>query len=65
VRLIGYGIALALVVLALMNYSNNKEDPQGVLPQSYEQSLEKAKGVEQTLQDSAQERLRKMESDPQ
>ena len=64
-RLIGYGIALALVVLVLMNYSKDKGDPEGVIPEGYERSLEKAQGVEQTLQDAAEGRLQDMESGQQ
>ena len=65
VRLIGYGIALALIVMALVNYSKDREDPAGVIPQGYEQSLEKAGGVEQTLQDASQRRLQDLESEEQ
>ncbi len=62
VRLIGYGIALALIVMALVNYSKDRQEPAGVIPQGYEQSLEKAGGVEQTLEDANQRRLQGLES---
>ena len=65
IRLIGYGIALALIVMALVNYSKDRQDPAGVIPQGYEQSLEKAGGVEQTLQDASQRRLQDLESEEQ
>lgn len=64
-RLIGYGIALALIVVALVNYSKDGEDPTGVIPQGYQQSLEKAGSVEQTLQDASQQRLQELDSGEQ
>ena len=60
-KLIGYGIALAVIVYVLMNLSKD-ETPGDVIPEGYERSMEKAEQVEQTLQDAAQRQLEELDS---
>jgi protein-tyrosine-phosphatase len=59
-KLIGYGIPLVVIILALVNYTKEKE-PQDAIPDSYQHSVEKAERVEQTLQDATQQRLRNLD----
>jgi len=42
-----------------------KEDPEDALPEGYKRSLEKADGVEQQLQDTANKRLGELEASSQ
>jgi hypothetical protein len=60
-KLIGYGIALAVIILALVNYTKDDE-PGDAIPDSYQHSMEKAEQLEQTLQESAQRRLHDLDS---
>ena len=55
-KLIGYGIALVVIVYVLLNLSR-EETPQDAIPEGYKRSMEKAEQVEQTLQDAAQKQL--------
>ena len=59
-RLIGMILALAAIGWVLYQASGGKQG-DGAIPQGYQQSLEKAEGVEQTVQDAAQQRLHGME----
>ena len=61
-KLIGYGIALAVIVYALLNIFK-EENPEDVIPEGYKRSMEKAEDVEQTLQDAAKQRLEDLDSE--
>jgi preprotein translocase subunit SecG len=63
-RLIGIVIALGLMMWVLF-YSSGGNESEGVIPASYMESLEKAEGVEQTLQDSMQQRLQDLDESSQ
>ena len=63
-KLIGYGIALAVIVYVLMNLSNEKTS-QDAIPEGYKRSMEKAQQVEKTLQDAAQKQLEELDSKEQ
>ena len=60
-KLIGYGIALAVIVYVLLNISKQNE-PEDAIPDGYKRSMEKAEQVEQTLQDAAQQQLEELDS---
>jgi len=53
------GVRMSLVMAAAVGLGgcSKKEDPEGVLPEGYKQSMEKAGNVEQQLQDAADRRL--------
>lgn len=53
------GVRMSLVLAAAVGLGgcSKKEDPEGVLPEGYKQSMEKAGNVEQQLQDAADRRL--------
>ena len=56
------GIILALGAIGWVLYQAAGGDKgDGGLPQGYEQSIEKAEGVEQTVKDAAQQRLQELE----
>jgi len=46
-----------LCLLASLAGCTKDEDPEGVIPEGYKRSMEKAHGVEQQLQDTADRRL--------
>ena len=50
-------ICTATIVSLLMMGCTCKEEPKGVIPQGYEDAMEKASDVENTLQDAAQKEL--------
>jgi len=52
-RQVGSAIIVSLLVIGC----TSKEDPQGVIPQGYEDAMKKASDVENTLQDAAQKEL--------
>lgn len=60
-KLIGYVIALGVIVYVLMTLSKD-ETPQDAIPEGYKRSMEKAEEVEQTLQDAAQKQLEDLDS---
>ncbi len=60
-KLIGYGIALGVIVYVLLTLSKD-ETPQDAIPEGYERSMEKAEEVEQTLQDAARKQLEDLDS---
>jgi hypothetical protein len=60
-KLLGYAIALAAIVWVLMNYSGRQDEVDGVIPQAYEQSIDRANNVEQMLQDSLEQRANEIE----
>ena len=55
-RFIGIILALGAIGWVLYQASGGKEG-DGAIPEGYQQSLEKAESVEQTVQDAAQQRL--------
>ena len=59
-RFIGILIALGVLGWVLYQASGGDDNP-GVIPESYQQSMEKAEGVEQTVQDAAQKRLEELD----
>ena len=59
-RLIGMILALAAIGWVLYQASGGKQG-DGAIPEGYQQSLEKAESVEQTVQGAAQQRLQRME----
>lgn len=48
---------ILLGLLASLAGCTKEEDPEGVIPEGYKQSMEKAGNVEQQLQDAADRRL--------
>ena len=59
-RLIGLIFALAAIMWTLYQASGGK-DSESVIPEEYQRSLEKAESVEQTMKDSAQQRLEELD----
>ena len=59
-RLIGMILALGAIGWVLYQASGGK-DSESAIPESYQQSMQKAEGVEQTVQDAAQQRLQEMD----
>ncbi len=59
-RFIGILISLGIIGWILYKASGGDENP-GVIPESYLESMEKAEGVEQTVQDAAQRRLEELD----
>lgn len=60
-KLIGYGLALAVIVYVLLSLSR-EDTPQDAIPEGYKRSMEKAEEVEQTLQDAAQKQLEELDA---
>ncbi len=63
-RLIGMVLALGAIGWVLYQASGGKEG-DGAIPESYQQSLKKAEGVEQTVQEAAQLRMKEIEQGDQ
>jgi len=63
-RLIGMLLALGAIGWVLYQASGGKEG-DGAIPESYQQSLKKAEGVEQTVQEAAQLRMKEIEQGDQ
>lgn len=59
-RFIGLILALGAIGWVLYQASGGDEG-DGAIPQAYQDSMNKAESVEQTLQDSAQQRLRELD----
>lgn len=59
-RFIGLILALGAIGWVLYQASGGKEG-DGAIPESYQQSMEKAEAVEQTMQDAAQQRLQDLD----
>ncbi len=59
-RFIGIILALGAIGWVLYQASGGKEG-DGAIPESYQQSMKKAEGVEQTVQDAAQQRLQNLD----
>lgn len=54
-------VVLAVLGIAVFSFGGTRgctgDDPEGVIPESYQRSLDKAKGVEDTLRDGALRQL--------
>lgn len=50
-------LAAATLLPLLMAGCASEEEPQGVIPQAYENAVDKADGVEDKLQDAARQRM--------
>ena len=59
-RFIGLILTLGAIGWVLYQASGGK-DGDGAVPESYQQSMEKAEAVEQTMQDAAQQRLQDLD----
>jgi hypothetical protein len=59
-RFIGILIALGIIGWVMYQASGGDEE-DGIIPESYQQSMEKAEGVEQTVQDAAQRQLEEID----
>lgn len=55
-RLLGMVLALGAIGWVLYQASGGK-DADGVIPESYQQSMKKAEGVEQSVQEATQLRM--------
>ena len=61
-RLIGMILALGAIGWVLYQASGGK-DGDGAIPESYQQSMDKAKGVEQSVQQATQQRMQALEGE--
>lgn len=61
-RLLGMILALGAIGWVLYNASGGSE-AESIIPESYQQSLDKAKGVEGMVKDSAEQRLQSLEDE--
>ncbi|MEH6633914.1 MAG: hypothetical protein V7700_00290 [Halioglobus sp.] len=59
-RLLGMVLALGAIMWVLFRASGGSEG-DGIIPQEYQKSMEKAEGVEQSLQDAADLQLKKLD----
>ncbi|MCX2973938.1 hypothetical protein EYC87_10140 [Halieaceae bacterium IMCC8485] len=59
-RLLGMLLALGAIGWVLYNASGNGESDT-IIPESYQQSLDKAQGVEEMVKDAAEQRLDSLE----
>ncbi len=59
-RLIGIILALGAIGWVLYQASGGREG-EGAIPEGYQQSMDKAQDVEQTVQDAAQRRLQELD----
>lgn len=61
-RLLGMILALGAIGWILYTASGGGE-AESIIPESYQQSLDKAKGVQGMVNDSAEQRLQSLEDD--
>ena len=61
-RLIGMVLALGAIVWVMLQAAGGG-DAETVIPESYQQSINKAQGLEQSMQDAANEKMRALEED--
>ena len=59
-RLISMILSLGAIMWVLYQMSGG-DDTEGIIPEEHIQSMEKANGVEQTVQDAAQQRLKSID----
>ncbi len=58
-----YGVAAALVLMAVLAGCMKEEEPEDAIPEGYKKSLEKAEQVEQKMQDAAEQRMQDLEGE--
>ncbi len=63
-RLMGMILALAAIGWVIMRGNSGGEDG-GAIPQGYQQSMEKAQGLEQSVLDSTEDRLKALDEQQQ
>ena len=63
-RLIGLILSLGAIMWVLYQAAGG-DKADGIVPQEYQQSMEKAEGVEKTVQDAAQRRLQELDEGSQ
>jgi hypothetical protein len=63
-RLIGMILALG-VIMWIMFQAAGGDKADGIIPQEYQKSMEKAEGVEKTVHDAAQLRLQELDENSQ
>lgn len=61
-RLIGLVLALGAIVWVMLQAAGGG-DAETVIPESYQQSLNKAQGLEQSMQDTVEEKMRGLEEE--
>jgi preprotein translocase subunit SecG len=61
-RLIGMVLALGAIVWVMLQAAGGG-DAETVIPESYQQSINKAQGLEQSMQDAANEKMRALEEE--
>ncbi|TDG15512.1 hypothetical protein E2F43_04590 [Seongchinamella unica] len=61
-RLLGMILALGAIGWILYNAAGGDE-AESIIPESYQQSLDKAKGVESMVKDSAEQRLQALDDE--
>ena len=63
-RLLGMILALGAIMWVLFQASGG-DKADGIIPEEYQKSMEKAEGVEKTIQDAAQLRLQELDEGSQ
>jgi hypothetical protein len=61
-RLIGMVLALGAIVWVMLQATGGG-DAETVIPESYQQSINKAQDLEQSMQDAANEKMRALEEE--
>jgi len=61
-RLIGMVLALGAIVWVMLQAAGGG-DAETVIPESYQQSINKAQDLEQSMQDAANEKMRGLEEE--
>jgi hypothetical protein len=61
-RLIGMVLALGAIVWVMLQAAGGG-DAETVIPESYQQSINKAQDLEQSMQDAANEKMRALEEE--
>lgn len=61
-RLIGMILALGAIVWVMLQATGGG-DSETVIPESYQQSINKAQDLEQSMQDTANEKMRALEEE--
>lgn len=54
-------LILAAITAAVSGCSNNEQEPTGVIPHAQKQAVEKARGVEDALQQQAEQTRRQVD----
>ena len=58
-------IGLILATLVIVSGCAKEEEPEGVIPEGYKKSMEKADALEQKLQEDAAEKLEAIDKQPE